>query len=231
MCRVRDALDPTAREALLADPDAAVRRAADRQACRTDELRTDQVLAFVEDFERRDVIAVARLPRATAERLMDLDDSYATEALAGNPSLPPELVARLAVDPEHGVRRAVPARPDLTEEQRAAVDYTVERSDGPRSLGWVLALGGDSDALRACNGLRPPSAAPERGRPPGAPGRPRRTARGARGLRGPAVTGPDRRVAARPVTGHGHGGGGHNPVSRWPTCTGSWTTWAYPPDR
>lgn len=21
------------------------------------------------------------------------------------------------------------------------------------------------------------------------------------------------------------------PPSRWPTCTGSWTTWAYPPDR
>lgn len=52
VCRAWDALEPTAREALLADPDAAVRRAADRQACRTDEFRTNQVLALVEDFER-----------------------------------------------------------------------------------------------------------------------------------------------------------------------------------
>lgn len=80
---------------------------------------------------------------------MDLDDSYLREALAGNPSLPPDLVARLAVDPEREVRRAVSARPELTEEQRAAIDYTVERSAGLGPLGWVLALDGESDALRA----------------------------------------------------------------------------------
>lgn len=149
-CRAWDALAPADRAALLADTDAAVRAAAIRQACRTDAAYTDEVLAALTRPDRRDVLAEARLPRATAERLMDLDDPYEREALAANPSLPPDLVTRLAADPEHEVRRVVSARPELTEEQRAAVDHTVGRSDGLRPLGWVLALDGGSDALRAC---------------------------------------------------------------------------------
>ncbi|BBC38906.1 hypothetical protein SGFS_102000 [Streptomyces graminofaciens] len=150
VCRAWDLLAPDVHAALLADPDAGVRRAAARQACRTDEAHTDEVLAGVERHERRGVLEEARLPRATAERLLDLDDPYDREALAANPSLPPDLVARLATDPEHDVRRAVSARPELTEEQRAAIDYKVESKDSLGRLGWVLALDGDSDALRAC---------------------------------------------------------------------------------
>ncbi|EKX64670.1 hypothetical protein [Streptomyces ipomoeae] len=147
VCRTWDALDPAVREALLADPDAAVRLAANRQACRTDALLTDDVLAAVEGSERREALAGARLPRATAERLMDdLDDPYDRQALASNPSLPSDLVARLAVDPEHDVRRQVSARPELTEEQRAAIDYEVKRTDALRPLPWVLEL--DAEALR-----------------------------------------------------------------------------------
>ncbi|MEU6805815.1 hypothetical protein [Streptomyces neyagawaensis] len=150
VCRAWDALTPADREALLADPDAAVRAAAARRACRTDPAHTDGVLAAMTPVHRREILAGACLPRATAERLMDLDDPYDRQTLAGNPSLPPDLVARLAADPEHEVRRAVSARPELTEEQRAAVDHSVRRSDALRPLGWVLALDGDSDALRAC---------------------------------------------------------------------------------
>ncbi|MFF6782947.1 hypothetical protein [Streptomyces sp. NPDC012510] len=150
VCRAWDTLAPAAREALLADPDAEVRRAAARRACRTDAAFTGEVFATVERRERLDVLAEARLPRAIAERLMDLDDPDEREALAGNPSLPPDLVARLATDPAHDVRRAVSARPELTEAQRAEVDYEVRGSDAVRPLGWVLALDGASDTLRTC---------------------------------------------------------------------------------
>jgi hypothetical protein len=150
VCRAWNALTPADRETLLGDPDAAVRAAAARHACRTDPAHTDGVLAAMTPVHRREILAGSCLPRATAERLMDLDDPYDRQTLAGNPSLPPDLVARLAADPEHDVRRAVSARPELTEEQRAAVDHSVRRSDALRPLGWVLALDGDSDALRAC---------------------------------------------------------------------------------
>ncbi|MGW0706216.1 hypothetical protein ACWD4G_09665 [Streptomyces sp. NPDC002643] len=146
VCRVWDVLEPAAREALLADPDPAVRRAATRQACRTDARLTDDVLAAAKGFERGEVLAEARLSHAIGERLMDLDDPYERRALARNASLPPPLVARLAADPEHDVRLQVSARPELTEEQRAAIDHEVARTDRLRPLAWVLAL--DADALR-----------------------------------------------------------------------------------
>ncbi|MDX3667215.1 hypothetical protein [Streptomyces europaeiscabiei] len=150
VCRAWDALGPADREALLADPDAGVRRAAARQACRSDETLTDGVLAVVEPHERQDVWAEARLPRATAERLMDADDSDVRHALARNPALSPDLVARLSTDPEHRIRLAVSARPELTEDQRAAIAYEVGREDRLGPLAWVLALTGESAALRAC---------------------------------------------------------------------------------
>ena len=147
-CRAWDDLAPGVRETLLADPDEAVRRAASLRACPDDAARTDELLATPGGRNRDDVLRRGRLTRATAERLVANEDAWERSAIAWNPSLPPDLVARLASDPEHAVRLAVSARPELTEEQRAAIDYEVRPEDRLRPVRWVWDLRDDLEALR-----------------------------------------------------------------------------------
>ncbi|MET7700086.1 hypothetical protein [Streptomyces sp. NPDC005485] len=149
-CRAWDQLAPGAREVLLADPDEAVRRAAARKACADDAARTDQLLDTLGSWEREDVLRRGLLTRATAERHVASEEPRQRAAIAWNPSLPPDLIARLASDPEHDVRLAVSARPELNEEQRAAIDYEVLPKDRLRPVGWVWDLRDDLDALRHC---------------------------------------------------------------------------------
>jgi hypothetical protein len=68
------------------------------------------------------------------------------ERAAADPALPAEWVTTLAADPSPRVRLAVSQRPELTEEQRAAIDYPADQ-DTPL-LDWVLAAG--PDELRRC---------------------------------------------------------------------------------
>ncbi|MER7689828.1 hypothetical protein [Streptomyces sp. NPDC097610] len=63
------------------------------------------------------------LDRADAERF--LAEGVHLVELSGNPSLPADLVDRLAIDPAEGVRLAVSLRPELTEARRAAIDFTM----------------------------------------------------------------------------------------------------------
>ncbi|WP_200301467.1 hypothetical protein [Streptomyces adelaidensis] len=127
-----------------------MRRAAALWACRSDAARSDELLAVVKDFECHTVLKHGRLARATTARLVGLEDEYERQLLAQNPSLPPDLVERLASDPEHDVRRQVSARPGLTEAQRAAIDHRIDSKDRLGTLDWFLDLTGDSAALRAC---------------------------------------------------------------------------------
>ncbi|MEU4156940.1 hypothetical protein [Actinoplanes sp. NPDC026670] len=60
------------------------------------------------------------------------------ERAAADPALPAEWVAALAADPSPRVRLAVSTRPELTEAQRAAIDYP---PDVTPPLEWVLACG------------------------------------------------------------------------------------------
>ncbi|MGW1587944.1 HEAT repeat domain-containing protein [Streptomyces sp. NPDC002386] len=55
---------------------------------------------------------------------------------------------RLARDPEESVRFEVSKRPDLTEEQRAGVDFDFDPGVHCRPLDWVTALHDDPDAMR-----------------------------------------------------------------------------------
>jgi hypothetical protein len=153
VCRVWDELAPAVRDALLADPDAEVRRAAAVSACPDDAARTDELLDTVERRRRDDVLREGRLGRATAERLAASEDSGERHAVAVNPSLPPDLVARLATDPEHAVRLAISVRPELTEQERAAIDYEMDPERRPGPVRWVWNLGDENDdheALRRC---------------------------------------------------------------------------------
>ncbi|WP_322724574.1 hypothetical protein [Streptomyces spongiae] len=148
--RAWDELPPAARQALLTDPDAGVRTAAAQRVCHQDAARTDELLGVLDGWERELVLGRGLLTRATAERLACGEDDGDRGAVALNPSLPPDLVDRLARDPEHWVRRVVSARPELTEEQRAAIDYRVESDERLTPLDWVLAIRDDPEALRRC---------------------------------------------------------------------------------
>jgi hypothetical protein len=63
------------------------------------------------------------------------------ERAAADPALPSEWVATLAADPSPRVRLAVSTRPELTEAQRAAIDYPILPADATPPLDWVLAAG------------------------------------------------------------------------------------------
>lgn len=141
--RVWDELTARGRAALLDDPDPGVRRSAALCACPHDARLTAALLrdptALPEALHR------GLLARADAERF--LAEGVHLVELAGNPSLPADLVARLAVDPVDAVRLAVSLRPELTEVQRAAIDFTV----APQVRGdvdWVVAGIADQDVLR-----------------------------------------------------------------------------------
>ncbi|WP_405774599.1 hypothetical protein [Streptomyces sp. NBC_00859] len=79
-----------------------------------------------------------------------VQDPYAEvlRALAANPGLGSHGVARLAKDPLDEIRSAVALRPDLTEEQRAAVRYHFDPKLGSHTLPWVADLHGDAVAMR-----------------------------------------------------------------------------------
>ncbi|MFI8106047.1 Mucin-2 [Streptomyces sp. NPDC086023] len=131
------------RSALAADPDPGVRRAAALRECRSDARVTAQLLGDPEAAEealRRGLLHRADAERCVAERAHPA-------ALAGNPSLPADLVELLAVDPDEQVRLAVSVRPELGEARRMSIEFTVgdfDRGD----VGWVRDGLADPDVLR-----------------------------------------------------------------------------------
>ncbi|MFF9910830.1 Mucin-2 [Streptomyces sp. NPDC013457] len=138
-----DVLPPGGRSALASDPDPEVRRAAALWECRRDARLTAELLA--DPKAAAEVTRRGLLDRADAERCVDERTHLA--ALAANPSLPADLVERLAVDPDEDVRLAVSLRPELSETRRTAIDFTVaefDRSD----VDWVRDGLADPDVLR-----------------------------------------------------------------------------------
>ncbi|WP_433796553.1 hypothetical protein [Actinoplanes sp. CA-252034] len=77
------------------------------------------------------------------------DDERERADIAADPRLPDDLVARLARDLSPLVRLAVSMRPELTEEQRAAIDYHVGRDDRIQPAGWA-ATTTDPQVQRRC---------------------------------------------------------------------------------
>ncbi|MEU8777064.1 Mucin-2 [Streptomyces sp. NPDC048606] len=142
---VRDweALAQGDRSALAADPDPDVRRAAALWACRHDAHLTAELLH--DPQAAPEALRHGLLRRADAERC--LAERTHLAALAENPSLPADLVERLAVDPDEDVRLAVSVRPELDEARRMAIDFTVgdlARGD----VAWVRDGRADPDVLR-----------------------------------------------------------------------------------
>ncbi|MGW6967882.1 hypothetical protein ACWGET_28010 [Streptomyces zaomyceticus] len=147
--RVWSRLADDVRAALLADADPAVRTAASLQVMHEDEGRTAELVGtLAEDWRLGEVLERGRLGRALAERL--LTEGTRLAQLARNPTLPTDLAAGLAAHEDPAVRLAVSARPELSEEERAAIDWAVGPEDRLDTLRWVWDAREDADVLRRC---------------------------------------------------------------------------------
>ncbi|MFI6401420.1 hypothetical protein [Streptomyces sp. NPDC050548] len=147
-CRAWEELPDAARELLLQDEDVKVRQAAAMHVCHEDEDRTAWLLeSLVGSHLLYQVLETGRLSRELAEHLLARPRRA---SVAANPSLPPDLVRQLAVDPDPHIRLVVSARPELTEAERAAIDYTVDPEARLSPLNWVWDAREDVDLLRRC---------------------------------------------------------------------------------
>ncbi|GHF85096.1 Mucin-2 [Streptomyces filamentosus] len=142
--RAWPALSAGERSALLADPDPEVRRAAELQECRRDARMTAALLR--DPKSAAGALRRGLLDRAVAERCVAERTHLA--ALAENPSLPADLVERLAVDPDEAVRLAVSLRPELDETRRMAVDFTAGDLDRGNGVWWVRDGLADPEVVR-----------------------------------------------------------------------------------
>ncbi|MFD3752832.1 hypothetical protein ACFWVT_21880 [Streptomyces cyaneofuscatus] len=142
-------LDDDVRSTLLADPDHAVRTAASLQVIDQDEERTEEIVRTQADaWHLGEVAERGRLGRALAERLMA--DEVLLARLALNPTLPADLAAGLADHADPAVRLAVSARPELSEDERAAIDWRIDPEDRLPGLWWVWNARHDPETLRRC---------------------------------------------------------------------------------
>ncbi len=76
-------------------------------------------------------------PQLAAELAVS-ENALTRSRIAADPRLPADLVTVLAQDPEHLVRLAVSMRPELTEQQRAAIDHHVGPEDRIQPAGWAV---------------------------------------------------------------------------------------------
>ncbi len=141
-------LRPDVRAGAEADPDPLVRKAVERATHVEVPLPTtlEDFLAETDERRRRDAAFTAPVDAALAALLATHEDSSLRHGAARNPHVPTTLALRLADDPEPSVRLAVSLRADVTEEQRASIDYTVPLGRHPVPT-WVEARFGDPDAL------------------------------------------------------------------------------------
>ncbi|MEU9731386.1 hypothetical protein [Streptomyces sp. NPDC048002] len=159
--------------ALAADPDPRVRVTA---CARWEDLAQpvrDQLLADTQDLVRteallahhthgvpmpREVLNQLPEPRRALQQcclsselelhLVRDGDVETRRALAANVQLGAHAVAVLAQDPDDDVRSAVALRPDLTEEQRAAIRHDFDPRTVSYTVPWIASLHGDADAMR-----------------------------------------------------------------------------------
>ncbi|WP_232247286.1 hypothetical protein [Kitasatospora azatica] len=150
-----DALSTGVRAALLADPDPQVRAAAARHQRLHDPALVEQDLPEQSCHARTHLLIHGALSRAVVARVLSAPGGdEGRRMIAGNPSLPADVVVllardpdpevreriacrgdlgaaerrTLAVDPDPAVRLAISLHPALTEQERAAIDYQVDQT-------------------------------------------------------------------------------------------------------
>jgi hypothetical protein len=75
--------------------------------------------------------------RVEAEEQAASDNEWTRSCAAAEPALSAGTVARLATDPSPRVRLAVSMRPELTEDERAAIDHHIGRDDRITPARWA----------------------------------------------------------------------------------------------
>jgi hypothetical protein len=138
-------LDEPARRALLADSHGTVRARALLLHHREHPMPL-AVFATLDD--KRDALETCLLERDLADQVARHGEPFERRSLAANPRLAQDLIHVLAEDADAGVRYRISTRPDLTEEQRAAVQYDFDPRAHHFPLDWVVALHDDEVAMR-----------------------------------------------------------------------------------
>ena len=149
-------LDAAARQALLEDPEPQVRAAA---LVRMHQ-EPDRPMP-VEVFEQLPDLAglIAKTCALTPELfhcLVDSDRVDRRRDLASNPRLTAAQVGELGADPDPEVRLAVSVRPELTEQQRAAIPLEIDCATRSNTLPWVAAHHDDPETMRRLAGSAHP---------------------------------------------------------------------------
>lgn len=142
-------LRPEIRAKAQADPDPRVREAAER-AARVDAALPTTIAEFLEEPDERrrhDAAFTAPVDAALTAHLATHDDDFLRHGAAHNPHVPAALALTLASDPAPSVRLALSLRADITEEQRASIEYTVPERRYPVPA-WVEERFDDLAALR-----------------------------------------------------------------------------------
>ncbi|MEU8773341.1 hypothetical protein [Streptomyces sp. NPDC048606] len=118
-------LTPAQREALLDDPDPAVREAARESVWELDPEGVEAKLPSFGAHGRSHVLGAYPLSRAVVEQCLAADEVY---PLTWNRHTPADALARLARHPEAGVRARVAARPDLAPDLVARLEEDPDAS-------------------------------------------------------------------------------------------------------
>ncbi|MFE3289050.1 PE-PGRS family protein, partial [Streptomyces sp. NPDC059233] len=139
------ALPAERRKALLDDEAAGVRKQALLRHHRDEPLSRE---TYVREEPGEHAVEHCRLGPDLVEHLLETGDARLRAVLAANPRLDAQTVARLAADPDDGVRSAVALRGDITEEQRTAICTDIGPGDSSRTLPWVAELHDDPEAMR-----------------------------------------------------------------------------------
>lgn len=134
----------------LGDTDADVRHLARRRLWPRDLSLIPEVVAEEDEWDLGHALEEAPMTRESALRWVTDERAWIRAAVATNPALPADLAAELARDTSPRVRLAVSTREELTEAQRADIDYTVGRRDRVPEPAWVLRGHADPVVLRRC---------------------------------------------------------------------------------
>ncbi|MGP3954853.1 hypothetical protein ACTWPT_02555 [Nonomuraea sp. 3N208] len=137
-------------QALLDDPHPAVRRSA---ALRLAPCRPDLAAALLDDptvpaWRHDDLLSAAALPRTRFAHLAATPDAGVRAAVAANRHVPHDVLLLLGHDPDPSIRLAASMNPLLSEQERAAIDYSVGPHDRVRPPSWWFSHLDDLQLMR-----------------------------------------------------------------------------------